>query len=226
MEPKFQVIIPVVNTNLADVVIKNMEDNSLLPERVIIIDNSQQSYAPHSNKFPIDTYHCKTGTVNESLNLGIFNSTDCDYISIFNDDIQIGSWFFRRVHDTFLSNKKCSTVCPMIIVDPSLLPLVEKKPLIISMKKREGCAMTFKKEIIDSISPIPYDRIKTFYGDDWFWLWTTARINMIWLKDIGNTIYHMVGQSILKFGKRHDKRKEREEWYKIRAEIERGSHFK
>ena len=217
---KFQVIIPVINPGLADVLIKNMEENTLLPEKVIIIDNSQCSYKPQSDKFLIEIYHSISGMVNESLNLGISKvSKNCDYVSLFNDDIQIGSWFFERIARVFKEALICSAVCPNTIIDTKKLPLIEGPFIYHQMKKREGWAMTFDKHLLNMAPPIPDTRIKTFHGDDWFWLYTTRHIGMLWYKDLGNNIYHMIGQSVLKLNKRRDKKTEHNEYFKILGEL-------
>ncbi len=224
--PKFEVIIPVVNPGLANTLIKNMEENTLLPQRIIIINNTEQIYMPRSNKFLIEIYHTGKGggkvvigTVNESLNLGISKTTNCDYVSIFNDDIQIGPWFFERIVRVFKEAQKCSAACPYTIIDPKEGPLKEGPFSIQQLKKRQGWCVTFRKEVLDKVPKIPDDRIQTFHGDDWFWLWTTKHIKMAWYIDMGNMIYHMIGQSILKLGKRKHKRREKNEWNKIMREL-------
>ena len=215
---KFQVIIPVVNPGLADVLIEETEKNTLLPERVIIIDNSYCDYKPYSDKFPIYIYHSISGTVNESINLGISKTHDCDYVSIFNDDIQIAPWFFFRTHLIFKDIPICSVACPNTIVDPKQLPLKESPSQFVQMKKRAGWCVSFRKEILDKVPPIPDTRIRTFYGDDWLWYWTTVFIGKKWFMDMGNMIYHMIGQSTLKLGKRKSKERELLAWREIRKE--------
>jgi len=234
--PKFEVIIPVINSILADVLIKNMEENSLLPKRVIIIDNSSDHYMPWSDKFLIEIYHSQTGMVNESINLGISKVTKyCDFVSILNDDIQIGPWFFERVARAFKEDPICSVVCPTTFVSPGRNPKVShrrmtlgkngKAPLkegpflLHQMSKKQGWSLTFRKKVLDIVPKIPNTRIETFHGDDWFWLWTTKYIGMHWCVDSGNSIYHMIGQSTLKLGKRKDKKKEHNEYMKILEEL-------
>ncbi len=218
MSPKFEVVIPVVNPDLANVLIKNMEENTLLPERVVIINNSNESYMPRSTKFLIEIYFSKTGLVNESINLGISETTDCDFVSILNDDIQIGFWFFKRIAKVF-NEMRCCASLPHIIVDPKKLPLKDGPYSPSRMAKVQGCAMSFRKEVINQIPEIPAHRIKTFHGDDWLWMWSIKQTRLRWFTDSGNPIYHMVGQSTLKLGKRRQKKRERNEWEKILWEL-------
>ena len=86
------------------------------------------------------------------------------------------------------------------------------------MRRREGPAMTFKKSVLDTLPPIPHERIATFYGDDWFWRHCYKR-GFPWFRDLGNVVFHHVGSSILKLGFRAHKKKEWNEWQKIKAEL-------
>jgi len=219
IESNFEVIIPVMNIDLCNILLKSIEENTLLPKRIIIIDNTEESYNPISSKFPIDIYYSQTKTVNESINLGISKLSDCDFVSILNDDVILGSWFFERIAKVLNTMINCCVLCPHIIVDPTKLPLIEGKEEIVPMTKREGCAFTVKKYIIDAVPPIPDERIKIFHGDDWIWYWT-AKTGKIWCKDMGNFVFHKVGSSILRLGFRKVKRPEREEYRKIIKEIE------
>ena len=88
------------------------------------------------------------------------------------------------------------------------------------MNKTEGWAVTFNKFILVKAPAIPDTRIKTFHGDNWLWLWTRKRIRKEWYKDLGNPIWHMIGQSTLKLGKRKHKMKEKNEYRKILEELD------
>ena len=104
MKPEFEVIIPVVNPGLADVLIRNMEENTLLHKRVIIIDNTPARYMPYSDKFMIEFYNSFTGTVNESFNLGISQPSIMELVlptqEIFVESIELGFvtryWYERQ----------------------------------------------------------------------------------------------------------------------------------
>ncbi len=219
-QTNFEVIIPVVNIDLANLLMASIEKNTLKPKRVIIINNSESKPIPIklSSHFPIDVYHSTTGLVNESLNIGIsMVSEDCDYVSILNDDIILGDWFFDRILKTFNKFPDCGVALPLQVFD--LKHLVQYNMEYIPVSKREGPAMTIKKSVLDHIPPIP-SALKIFFGDDWIWVWTVYNLSKYWYKDVGNTIYHAVGSTVrtLKYNITH-LRKERIEWYKIKAGI-------
>lgn len=215
----FNVIIPVVNPDLCDEVITSMEYNTILPQKVIIIDNSDGRYIPESKKFPIYVFTSQTGWVNESWNLGITKvDITCDYVSILNDDIYLNSWFFQRVHETFQAYKDCGVACPYTVNNMRELGKGKRKPSITRLLKREGWAFTFKKSVLDIIPPIPDYRVKLFHGDDWFWFHSKTK-GFCWYQDEGNIIYHQVGASIERNGLRSLKKIERNEWRKIMNEL-------
>jgi len=216
----FNVIIPVVYPALCADLLRSMEANTLLPKRVIVIDNTEhRDYQPTSTKFQIDTYHSVTGKVNESWNLGVsVVDIGADYVSILNDDIVLNEWFFQRVIETFKSKFHCSVACPLSVNSLEEMGKGKRKRHIKKMGKREGFAFTFKKEYLDKIAPIPIHRIETFHGDDWYWYWTNVR-GLFWYQDLGNIIFHHVGSSVLALGYRKMKKTERNEWIKIMKEL-------
>ena len=217
------IIIPVVNVDLAENLLRDIENNTLLPKEVIIIDNSS-SIKPHSvfrydtDKFIITYYYSTTGLVNESINLGISKlSNSCNLVSILNDDIRIGNWFFQRVKETFQVNPRCGVACPNTSVKYDIPPQ-KGRVRYVRMGEREGWAPTFKKKMLDKIPSIPHLKITTFHGDDWFWYYS-HKLGYIWVKDVGNRIQHFVGASVRKKGLRAIKRKERTAWRKIKKDL-------
>ena len=214
------VVIPVVQTDLCTALLKSMEANTVLPKRVVIIDNSDAGdYKPNSNKFQIDVFKGRTTAVNESWNLGIsLVDICCDYVSILNDDIFLNKWFFQRILETFKAKSACGVACPESVGTDDFFGKGKKKPHIKRMLKREGFAFTIKKKYLDIIAPIPIHRVETFHGDDWFWYWTNIR-GQYWYKDHGNIIIHHIGSSVLAMGFRQMKKRERNEWMRIMDEL-------
>jgi GT2 family glycosyltransferase len=214
------VVIPVVQPLLCSELIGSMERNTVLPQRVIIIDNTERgTYCLSSDKFQIDVYHSVKGRVNESWNLGVsLVDITCDYVSILNDDVYLNSWFFQRVLETFESQKACGVACPLSVDSIEKLGKGKGPRRIKKMGVREGFAFTIKKTYLDAIAPIPTHRIVTFHGDDWYWYWMNVR-GHFWYKDLGNIIFHHVGSSVLPMGFRKVKKKERNEWKRIMDEL-------
>jgi len=221
---KFEVIIPVVNIELANLLLVSIERNTIQPQRIIIINNSKEVYKPLPKDLPIEMYFSETGRVNESINLGISKvSKDCDYVSILNDDLILGPYFFDRIAGIFDQIGDCAVACPQQVFDIS--ELITGPPALVQMMKREGPAMTFRKSVLDQIPTFPHKIIQTFHIDDWFWVWTRYKLKRIWCKDLGNTVYHKVGASVRKLGLRVHKRPESHQWNKILKELGQGVEF-
>jgi len=225
---KIEVIMPVIQYELAMPLLEQINANTRPPERVIIIDNICKTHVwyPFEN-FIMEFYFTETKKVNESWELGrSLISPDCDYVTFLNDDLIIGSWFFQRVIETFESRESFGVVIPNTV---DRIDKVKKGRVDIksreeermdrpNMREFEGWAFTIRKEILDTVPPIPYDRISTFHGDDWIWE-HIKRMGYSLGKDLGNNIYHYVGQSINKLGFRDIKKSEHNEWVKIREEL-------
>jgi len=219
---KIEVILPVVQYDLAVALLKQIEANTYSPRRIIIIDNTDMVYSfpwIYTTKFPMEKFYSTTGRLNESWEIARSKlSPDTDYITFLNDDIIIGSWFFQRVIETFKSNKKYGIVCPNTV--DSIDKVVKGKVRYYTQTKKmfEPWAFTIKKKILDKIPTIPWERVTTFYGDNWIWKHVN-NMGYWWGKDLGNNIYHYVGQSVLDFGFKSLKGPERNEWKKIRKEV-------
>jgi len=217
--PEFNVIVPVVRLDLCKDLINSIEENTILPKRVIIINNTGRRYFPRSKKLKIEVYPSISGDVNESWNLGVsLVDITVDYVSILNDDIVLNKWFFQRVDETLRSHKDCGVACPLSVSTLEEMGNGKKKPCIVRMERREGYAFTFRKKLLDRIPPIPIHRIKIFHGDDWYWYWTLTHTHF-WYQDLGNIIFHHVGSSVLLKGFRDIKKKERNEWERIMNEL-------
>lgn len=229
---KFEVIIPVINVDLLLNLIESIAINTLLPQKVIIINNTDLTSEQVVGQMPegiysklnIYMYYSQTGLVNESLNLGIIKlSNDCEYVSFLNDDIVLTDCFFQRNLEVF-QNKRCGVACPRIV--HSMDELQKGKVNVEMMNRREGCAFSIRKELLDKIPPFPDDRIATFHFDDWYWFYLIKEYNMLWFKDIGNVVYHKVGASVDKLGFKKHKGKERNEFNLIGHEKEWGKKVK
>jgi len=216
----FEVVVPVVNPDMMGELLKSISANTLLPKRVIIIDNTKLpleeifKYIPN-NGVIVEVYYSKTSFVNESLNLGITKlSKDCDYATFLNDDVILSDCFFQRNLELF-QDKMCGVACPNTV--DSMDELKNGKVNSVCMNKREGWALSIRKSILDKIPLFPSDRVATFHWDDWIWYHVLEQ-GLLWHKDFGNTIYHAVGSSILRLGFRYHKKKERNEFQLIAKE--------
>lgn len=200
-------VLPVVQIRMAEDLIKQAEENTLIPERIILIDNSKDGFYPES-KIPTTRIRRKEPEmgVNESWNMGISLSTT-DLVSIFNDDISITPYLFEKVEAVMLTLPKCGVACPKTITpgmltsvfDDSIIKKERREPPITGiMRRREGWAFTIRKSVLDRIPKIPTE-LKTFFGDDWYWH-HTQRLGFCWMRIRNTCVFHHVGVSVRAMG--------------------------
>jgi len=198
---KYKVIIPVVNRELAVMLLDSIAANTVIPDHILIIDNSMNKTA-----FPIVaglsveiiTSRGKRLGVNASWNLGICNVGDCDYVAILNDDVVLGKYFFEKNIHAFQTYPDCGVACPETVHRIDKIKETDGK--VICMKKREGWAFSFRMDVLKKIPPVP-NQLTTFCGDDWFWIQTGMQ-GYRWYKDTGNIVYHKVGAAVRQLGAR------------------------
>lgn len=218
-------IIPVMNRSLACRLLKTIFSNTIRPDEVVIIDNSEL-------KEPFPLPQCcesvrvlkmeKNIGVNAAWNLGVEETKACDFVSILNDDVLVGPSFFARNQAVFAQKSDCAVACPNTFhseEDWSRCPDAPRQPMPVEMRKREGWAFTFKREVLNQIPSIPSD-LRIFCGDDWYWYFT-HRLGKKWYKEINNVIYHKVGASASKQEFRGLLKTEKRLFTEILAKIER-----
>lgn len=135
--------------------------------------------------------------VNDSWKIGLHHM-DVDYVALLNDDAQIDRTFFEKADKTFQGHSTVAAVVPKHINPEEdeyqkdiLTSTVPEIPIISKMKKREGWSFVVRKTFVDSIPPIP-NKLKIFYGDDWFWFWA-GRKNMTWRRIENSYVIHATG---------------------------------
>lgn len=225
----FQIIIPAVNIEMLDTLLGNILKNTLLPSSIIIINNSSQPMNPPQSsgvKFTVINPESPL-YVNESWNLGISYLTECEFVSILNDDIEIPATFFERIHMGF-KIPNAGAICPCTVVNKdnvNSFPIVDK---YVKMNKKEGWAFSIRKDVLDKIPPI-HSGLELFFGDDWFW-WHIYRggSGCLWYKDCGTVIYHAVGTALRKMCSKErnlQKKKEKFLWYDLKNEYLKSGVF-
>ena len=226
----FQIIIPVVNIGMFNILLDNILKNTTLPSAIIIINNSSQPIKI-SRPSDIEFIVIEPPTslfVNESWNLGISYLTECDFVSILNDDIEIPKTFFESVSEGFKFFPNAGAVCPCTVINKSDIVNFPIENKYVKMRKKEGWAFSIRKNLLDAIPPID-ERLELFFGDDWFW-WYTYRggSGYLWYKDHNIVIYHAVGTALRKldYGKRNmQKKKEKLIWYGLKTEFLKSGIF-
>lgn len=210
---KIHVILPVVQTALADNLLKILVRNTVRPKRIIIIDNSGKEYHPPkgvSDNIPTDVYRYNPPKpVNESWKVGFMMTKDADILSVLNDDIIVSKYFFEKILITLNGVKDASTVIPYTRVPSGIRgtrsrsgtpefpntssPLSNK---VMPIMFRQGWAFSIRRDVFDKLPPIP-DNLTMFCGDDWLFLWS---INMgyKWYIMLDNRCFHYTGTSVSK----------------------------
>ena len=215
---KIELIVPVIVDHLFQGFLDSVEANTILPQRILLIDNTPKGIKPKSSKVEIVRLKSKTGMVNESWNLGIKHiSKNCDAVGIYNDDIILNPYFFTRMIETLQWSKMCAVACPATVETTQSLKRGRVSRVV--MEEREGWCFTIKKAVLDLIPPIPDNTFKTFWGDNFIWN-KTQEMGYFWAKDLGNPIWHYKGVSILATGERKSKRPEWLAWQKLKAIIQ------
>lgn len=218
MNKSFQVIIPVINIDLVDSLLNSISINTIIPARIIIINNSNDSIK-NLYGLPIDIYSPPTPlSVNPSWNLGISKLTNCDFASILNDDIELPKLFFENIAKAFEKFPNCGAICPDTVNNNlEAFEAAVSMNATVKMQQKEGWAFTIRKSLLDRIPPIHPD-LKLFFGDDWVW-WHTYKGGFYWYKDYNSIVHHLVGASLRMMCKKErniQKRQERVIWYDLK----------
>jgi len=199
MSSDIEVVIPVVNSDLARNLLISIDSGLCHPSKVIIVDNTpNKDFSYTSTKFPIQILYSESGGVNESWNIGI--SASCaSYVSILNDDIVVSPFFLKKVVAGMKRIKKCGVMCPRTMTSRvidwrNILRCQTDISYFAEMRFREGWAFTVIRDILNRAPAIPHKYLTTYCGDDWYWYWTYI-FGYAWLKDMNNFIYHKVGAS-------------------------------
>lgn len=194
---RINIVIPVIRHDLLKLLIEGLKAQTMLPGSVVIIDNSNGGSVYRCNlPFRVFTVVPDGNIgVNPAWNLGIGISGDCDALAILNDDIRVGSRFLEKIAAAFDSIPDAGAICPLTeTAGEGYRKNIHQAPGCIIMQRREGWAMTIRRDLLDSIPPIP-ESLRTFCGDDWLWYWS-HRLGWSWVKDLSNVIYHKVGASM------------------------------
>ena len=184
------VVVPVVQVDKWEVLAGQILDNSIVPEKIVAIDNSKS--------FGLDPYGhiltmrgSETIGVNASWEIGARLCGDVDIVSILNDDIEITPTFFENVIKAFKETPDAGAICPNTLT-PKKKSI--KESAIKPMRRVEGWAFSIKKEILNAAYPMP-EHMEIFAGDNWLWWFSHFRCRLGWFKDYSINIFHHVGSS-------------------------------
>ena len=177
------VIIPVVQREMFNELMQSISLNTLRPNQIIIIDNSQygvsQCLIPNCkidiirNKPKVDedgNFIPGSGT-NEAWKQGIAAlMPNISLVTFLNDDVYLNKLFFEKTYQTFEQVPKCGYLIPSIlqdIVQVKTYSARHEREKLHKTKERNGWAFTLRKTYLDACPPIPKE-MTIWYGDNWY----------------------------------------------------------
>jgi GT2 family glycosyltransferase len=206
---KIGVIIPIINDRFINGLLDCIDKNSVLPESIIVIDNSKDDdkITIRKMRFRVEIYRPPTPLgVNASWNHGINEliKKDVDLVSVLNDDLLLENLFFEKMIRLASLHEEAGVFCPTTVKEPSMIHCGPMgSGICTGMHKREGWAWTIQKSVAKKIPPIP-DLLKTFCGDDWYWH-HCYKLGRPWMKMSNTLCYHFVGVSKDGIGLKNEK---------------------
>lgn len=216
-------VVPVYNQlKITDKFLYFVSLNTVLPKKIILIDdNSSENFSDlvkKYNKLPIEHIrHSKNEGVNYSWNEGM-RLSETPYISVFNNDIIINKFFFKKIIETFELNDRFGIVCGNTVRKPKFVGLTTNDPPITQqMKKREGWAFTIKKELVKQIPPIP-NNLKIYCGDDYIFLYC-ALLNYVPIKILNSYLFHYGSLTVSELRPRGTRLIEKNIWSELKEKI-------
>lgn len=208
---KISVVIPVINEKYAHNLLDTLAENTQLPSKIVIIDNTENNFTvnrPITDKIPVQTIvNMPRLRVNASWKQGFEQTKDADIVSVLNDDIILSKYFFEKVALTFKYYPDAAVVCPYTRVPESIsgsrcrsgtehFPSTSssRHNTAMPMLFRQGWAYSIKRKDLDDIPEIP-NELALFCGDDWLFLWCLNN-GKRWYHMLDNKCFHYVGISV------------------------------
>jgi len=215
------VIIPVLNNiKWTDDCLKSLEEGTILPPEIIIIDNgSTDPYKELVEKYrSLNILYIRNEEnigVNAAWNLGL-SITKRPYVLFLNNDTYANKYFLEKVIKT-MKNPEVGICVPER--ERSLPTIhnnafIEENPFIEPSIYIEGWAFTMRKSIFDTVGPIP-PLFKTFMGDTYFFE-HSKMLGFKNMKMINNRVYHFGSRTLKDFYENNEikdlHKKENREW--------------
>jgi len=198
------VIFPVLNQiEMTDLFLKHIQDNIVLPKRIIMIDNNStenmyqlvEKYKDLSIEY---IRRNKRATVNNAWNIGM-KLCKTPLLSILNNDIIFSKYFFKKIIEAAEKYPQYGIFCGNTIKNErqkdNIYNTNDDPPILKQMGKREGWGFTIRKSIIKKIKPIPIE-FKTYCGDDYLFYMTREILGYKAGKIMNNYLYHFGGVTV------------------------------
>lgn len=216
-------ILPVLDEyKLTNDLLECISKNEYKPAEIILIDNGSiepifELVKIYSN---LNIQYVRLDEnigVNPAWNVGI-EKAKYDVISILNNDIIIGKYFFRSIKDTMFNRKNQNIgICvPNTIkeIDMVIRDTPYEKPILQEIDNREGWAFTIRRKIIELGGYIPTE-LKIFSGDTFFFD-TSKKLGFKNYKIMNCYAFHYKSVTVRKYQfKVSHLRKEREYYQKF-----------
>lgn len=197
---KLGMIIPFINEEYLHGILDDIFKNDGRPDSILLIDNRADRIGNVRTRSSAIEFYVpeKPLSVNEAWNYGIdfmLNTRKCDLISVFNDDLILEKWFFDKLRTVAELDKykQFGVFCPETMHFKQFV--AEPEFYCMEMRRRQGWAWTIRAEVARQIPPIPTESLKTFCGDDWYYVWCN-RLERPWAKVVGMRCFHYVGASM------------------------------
>jgi len=211
---RLAVVIPVMNRVMFKPLYRQILNNSVLPELIVVIDNTKDDLKSELAGKIKTNYRNKDIMIsvwkpdnppiptNAAWSSGFYivdefskKRGSIDFVTVLNDDVSIGCDFFKKVKKILTKHNEAGVVCPYTITKRN--KGLDKPDKLHKMVRKEGWAFTIRKNILDGSPPFP-EGCEYFFGDNWLWWVTYRAFTKLWLKDPDNVIYHHIGKSISK----------------------------
>lgn len=184
-------VIPVFSKESLHFLLECIARNTLLPTRLILIDNTGKGDLIVPMPMPgvtVDIIEPRNPMkTNASWRKGFALAREANLIAILRDDILLGYDFFQKARQASNYWPMASVYCPA--VEPNAKKLnrfMYERAECEKMKAPEDLAFVLRSEYLRDLPAIP-DALGTYFGAEWIHLWT-ARIWMRpWIR-INNTL--------------------------------------
>jgi len=190
-------IIPVVQTEMAHDLLKQIKSGIYQPDQVVIIDNSAHGFIGpihgtqqiRPDKPPLP--------VNASWELGISHlRSDITIVGVLNDDIVVTNCFLSKTMEVFDTQINCGVAIPRDSTEEEVRNHNTASQLnrIHKTKKRSGWAFFIKRSVLNKIPLIP-TQLTNFFGDAWFFD-NALKEGSYRLHMVDNPVYHYGGVTL------------------------------
>jgi hypothetical protein len=193
MESKLDVVVPVVDVEGFSSLLDCLENQSVIPKTLIIIDNSKGIVPPINPIFEkvVTIWPKPSWGVNKSWNAGLA-CVSSSYVAVLNDTVFLDKYWIEKVQYVFNHVSNAGVVCPYLSKSDINISHNEN-PIWSKISKREGWAWSIKKSLLNKIPPIP-DELEIFCGDDWYW-YHVHKLGYDWFKIMNSFVVHSPGVS-------------------------------